>query len=442
MSEVQQPSGDDGPSKITPVETKPIDHRAARQAVQDTFLATLPPETVERVRRRFPALVIVSPENAFVALGNVVMDPLFKLHAVASGIERQIGLANDGVLEAMANVVVSALGIVDRGGVVEGLRQFAGAAGRSPGGLTRARWNDFRQAITSNADYTFDNPVYVAKPGCNDDEVARTAAGDARVISSRFWTNKPLPMLADFIRPENWPVYGSFLWEEMKPVAGLRQLSPAGSYQGVFNEVVRLPMGVVTVFLDVQYLTNPTFARTTYRLATGYPNAQVTVDAGYLLATTDTVGPPDLPTPVTLVEGHKAIRFRDNVLNDLPELACDCGWVDYMINMALDQPNVPLALASTLAASDGGSGGIGGYEAVAANVGGVIDDWVDMATASIRGHGDAAKTVVGRVVSPSPDPRWINDVVGMGDGVVTSAGETIKAWRSILRELESMGGWS
>jgi hypothetical protein len=278
----------------------------------------------------------------------------------------------------------------------------------------------------------------VDKPGCNDTERIGTQQGDAARIYSCFWTTLPVAAMANFIDPRNWPTYGSLYWDRMAPVAPLTIIPAADGgapgYAGLFDETVQLPIiGRVDVRLAVELKRGRNFVRVDYDIAPGATSQEVSVDRGFLVATSDNIGPEGEPT---FVEGSKVIRFHKEVLNTLPGLACDGGWVYLMINMALNGagtlPPEGVELVSPSAP--------GVVSPVAVGVGREIDAWIGQAGQSMAQHGDALKSAVARVTGPRHDPRWVNDLLSMGRSYLGTTGATLQAWRRILGELEKMGG--
>jgi hypothetical protein len=279
-----------------------------------------------------------------------------------------------------------------------------------------------------------------SKPGCNDGERVPTEFGEASVIISRFWTTHPIAAMARFIEPTRWVECGRPFWREVREVAGTRSTFAHGDVKGYrarFVEVVDLPGTTVTVRLDVIYQERPHLYRLDFDLASDDPRTEVTVDRGFLSVTDTTLGDDD---EGTLVEAAKAIRFTKPLLNKMPDLACDGGWVYMMINMALNGAGVtvpPGALSQgTTAAPSPGSPQLGPIVAVIERE---IENWTKQASDSLADHSASAKDAVRKIVAPRHDPRWINDVIGMSDGAIKTTGVTVGAWRRILRELEKMG---
>jgi hypothetical protein len=287
----------------------------------------------------------------------------------------------------------------------------------------------------------------VSKPGCNDEERLATARGDASIITSRFWTAHSLADMQKFVNPSNWVRYGRPFWTKMEKIGERDLITTADrtSYKARFDEEVKLPLFTLNALLDVFYQEREDLVRVDYRLAPDDKYGKVAVDQGFLAVTSTTLGSEG---EVTLVEGAKVIRFTNPLLNRLPDLACDGGWVYLMINMALNgagdttghgvAPEGPgVALEHPV---EPGPDDEVDLEAVLAGIEGEVESWVDQMTASVFSHGEAAKVTARRVIAPQHDPRWMNDLVEMASRAITSVGATYAAWRRILGEVGKMGG--
>jgi hypothetical protein len=416
-----------------------------RQAVHGLYLASLPDAVLEELDSQGQlGDALVSVSGAAEVLRAAPVHRLFKLHAVASALNRKPALRANR--DALAFAIEAEDDTErDRELLANGLDVFAQEAETQGGGLSPDRWDLFLTAIAEPRD----DRALVYKPGCNDDEIVPTPAGNSTTIKSRFWTDLSVEELKDFVDPKRWPICGTPFWRRMAVVTGtetgFRRGAVAG-YTAVFEEIVNLPVvGDVRVFLRVEYGLEaqngqpPTHVYANYELATGYPKADVVFDSGWLCATANTVGPQGEPT---LVEGLKAIRFADPVLNQFPDLACDGGWVYLMINMALQCSGIP-----TGDLPDAGSEVAAPEEVLGADAAGAIDgieqaidDWVTYAGRSVQSHGDNAKSAIGRLLAPRYDPRWVNDVLDMGPGAVGTTKVTLNTWKRILAELAKLGG--
>jgi hypothetical protein len=421
-----------------------LDLESYRRAVHGLYLASLPDVLLEQLaaQDRLGDAIVRVPEAAEV-LAAAPVSRLFKLHAVASALNRRPSLIEHR--DALASVIKA--DDPDRGVafMADRLTQFAATAEEQGGGLSPERWDLFVTMIAEPRD----DRVVVNKPGCNDDETVPTPAGNAATIKSRFWTDLTVDELAGFVDPKRWAVCGTPFWRQMAVVSGTEASfaqSGVEGYTADFEEIVNLPaVGEVTVYLRVEYGKEapdgqaPTHVYANYELAAGYPTRDVIFDSGWLCATANTVGPVG---ERTLVEGLKAIRFADDYLNQFTDLACDGGWVYLMINMALQCAGVPT----------GGVGPVGEVEApagahttaapgeVAEGIESIIDEWVASASESLRSHGEKTKSAIGRMLAPRYDPRWVNDVLDMGTGAVGTTKATLETWRRILGELAKLGG--
>jgi len=412
-----------------------------RKAVHGLYLASLPDALLDdpAVRERLGD-AIVDPREAARVLASAPVDRMLKMHAVASTLNRKPALAEHR--RAFAEVI--AVDDPDRDPIfmANGLQAFAEEAAAQGGGLSPDRWDRF---LTLTGEPR-SNRVVVNKPGCNDDETVPIPDGNARTIKSRFWTGLSVADLAQFVDPQQWAICGRPFWRQMAPIAGTKagfRRAAVEGYTAVFEEKVNLPvLGEITVYLRVEYGLEtrsgqvPTHVYANYELAapaTKYPIGAVTFDSGWLCATANTLGPAG---EGTLVEGLKAIRFAEPDLNQFPDLACDGGWVYLMIKMALRCGVPPGEALSEVAPTVG----VVGAPAAVDGIEDVIDDWVRQAGESVRSHGEDAKSAIGKVLAPRYDPRWVNDLLNMGQGAVGTTKATFNAWRRILDELAKLGG--
>lgn len=422
-----------------------VDLESFRRAVHGLYLASLPDRLFDELvsqDRRGDAIVDVPA--AAEALAAAPVDRLLKLHAVASALNRK------PTLRAYRDALAFAIEPEDdterdRDFLANGLDAFAREAEVQGGGLSPDRWDLFLTAISEPRD----DRAVVNKPGCNDDEVVPTPAGNAATIKSRFWTDLSVEELKDFVDPKRWSICGTPFWRRMAVVTGTETGFRRGAvegYAGVFEEIVSLPgIGDVRVYLRVEYGLErkngqpPTHVYANYELATGYPKPDVVFDSGWLCATANTVGPQG---EATLVEGLKAIRFREHDLNRFPDLACDGGWVYLMINMALQCSGIPTGEFPTAASEVAPPEAVLGADAAGAidGIEQAIDDWVGYAGRSVQSHGENAKAAIGRLLAPRYDPRWVNEVLDMGPGAVGTTKVTLNTWKRILAELAKLGG--
>jgi hypothetical protein len=424
-----------------------------RKAVHDLYLASLSEGLRRRLSEDYPLPpVIPSIMEIGQMFEGLPVHRWFKLHAVASTLNRRPQLRFDPAnLAGLASAIRSGDEARDER-MPDLLDRFAELAQEEPSGLSPRRWVLFLRTIeepdTDTETTEIANPgnaalvpkLLVNKPGCNDQEVVPTAGGNATTIRSRFWTDRTLKYVSGFIDPKQWTTCGRPFWKQMAVVTGTEStFTRPGSegYTAVFEEIVDLPViRKVTVNLRVRFERSADHVGLDYRLAAKtYPNRQVAFDSGWICATSVTTGPHDAST---YVEALKAIRFKDPLLNELPDLACDGGWVQFMINMALDCGGLPAGPPpSTLQVP---APGPGAPSELVANVGKAIDEWVGVATTSLRDGGNAAKSAVGRALAPRHDPHWVNDLVSMSRGPVTTTRATLTAWRRIMTELAKRGG--
>jgi hypothetical protein len=206
-------------------------------------------------------------------------------------------------------------------------------------GLSPTDWMTFRDEVFPAA--TRKAEAEIDKPGCRDDETVVLGGEEVPTIVSRFWTERTIAQLAGYVDPREWVRTGWPFWEEMSCIDGPRPTD--GGYDGRFREVVLLPTGRITAYLDVTFRQDDSSVYMTYEEAPDEANDDVVIDRGCVFATRQTTDPDDVRAPMVMVFATKSIIFSDPELNGFADLACDNGWVQLMINMAtnalqLDQP--------------------------------------------------------------------------------------------------------
>lgn len=485
--EPEKPAGDESGGEARDEAAQLEDFR---RAVHGLYEASLPddaaggtggPAGEGPARRGDPPMGVAGAARSLGAQPGV--DRVHKLHAVASALTRNPDLASSAEdRSGLAEAIVPDKGGDGRTGeeLAERLRDFADRARARTGGLTPGLWREFVTMVGEPE--SADHPVsMVGKPGCNDEELVPTPDGHATTIRSRFWTHLPFEQASRFVDPRSWTTYGRPFWKRMALVEGTHQdftTSRSSGYTAVFEEVVDLPfMGEVRVFLWVRYEESNDHVAVDYQLAAPpYPNEQVTFDSGWVYVTSPTVGPGG---EQTFVDGVKSIRFRDPAFNAMPDLACDGGWVHFMINMALGghglpgggpDPGQPETVALPPGVADPRSGQPGPGRSsrlmvrsarrrrqgartgpgrpqpgpaspadVVPNVSGLLAGWTEDTAEALRRQAGALTSAVGRVASTRPDPRWVNDLMGMGGVAIDATEATLSAWRRVLVELARMG---
>ena len=376
------------------------------------------------------------------------IDAAFRLHTLARAINRAPELVPE--IAPAIGLVVGEDGATPAPAEQEALndRLAAFAAGRRDGeGLTHARWVEFVDALGGPAavqatEASDDVVPLVDLPACNDEEVIDTPHGRAASVRSAFRTSRALSEVKQFVDPQEWARCGRPYWTEMS-LRGDRSHFSRGTSSGwvaVFREEVDVPIvGPVAVNLRVRYREAENYAVADYRLAADpEPGDEVTFDSGWLYAVTDGEG------GGTHVEGLKAIRFAEPIYNRLPDLACDGGWLHFMIGMALgcgDRPPMAGRLpdAGVMGVGEAGTGPASQDDVVTA-LGAIADEWVGAASRSMLAHRASMTSAMERALAPTPDPRWVNDLVGMGSGVISTAEATLEAWRRSMAELRKLGG--
>jgi hypothetical protein len=394
------------------------------------------------------------------------LDQLQKWHITASALARRPELLNDaeisdldgdpaetrsldGFVALVGSPARHSLG-GDLPGLVaatirDGLVTFAEeAAAVSPDSparrLTHADWRRFHDLVLQPLDLvvkdlavslparpapltplTIDRPF--AKPGCNDEEV--DSVGGTPTIVSRFWSKLPLEDFKKYVNPIWWPRLGSAYWKEMKIRPGSKEMFPGG-YSAIFDEVVDLPSGLINAQLRVTFTATDEYALTSYHETTSRTDAVVR-DAGYVFATIRTFPPED--GYQTLVYSTKSIWFEDDELNGWADLACDNGWVDLMIRMAIPEDRRLPHQPGDQPMPDGGAVAADAYDADE------LDDLAEKVCAAIDGHVDALKAAVGATLDGDLGKQHLEPMLTACHRWVGVAGAGAKSWRRVVADL-------
>ena len=297
-------------------------------------------------------------------------------------------------------------------------------------GLSPAAWSDFYHKVLrppDDADLRLpaaESDEY--KPGCND-APADDAPGERTIVSS-FWSYASVNELKAFVDPRNWGELGSAYWQEMTMLEGPEETSDG--YTGVFREVVALPTGPVTVHLAVGYHEDDYGATTTFR-ETGNITDDVVLDRGYVMVTSRARSP---AKPQTFVYATKTIVFREPALNEITDLACDNGWVDLMITMALPPDRRPRARRRRPRRRAAGAKtpdvSPADDETDLDRWAGSVHDLVDRCVETARIGVEGLRT--GRFDDSLPD-----SLLSISDRMVVAVKQGARAWREIIGDLEA-----
>jgi hypothetical protein len=293
------------------------------------------------------------------------------------------------------------------------------------GDLTPDAWRDFHDNVLKQVgglrELVTDSDKH--KPGCND-APADAGPGNPTIVS-RFWADSPLAELRPFVDPRNWQRLGAQFWKEMTAIEG--PVFTTDGYSAVFREVVLLPTGPITVYLDVTFREDEHSSLTTYLEARGRDNEYVTKDRGYVFATDRTV--PPMPAQ-TLVYSTKTIVFADPALNTFTDLACDNGWVELMINMAL-----PAGRRAQLAPRDPAAESAGAASAPASE----LDGWADAAQHLVSRYVTVTNTSVDALRQGRCDAELVDDILSIGDDITDTATKGARAFREYVGKLADLG---
>jgi hypothetical protein len=276
---------------------------------------------------------------------------------------------------------------------------------------------------------------------CNDQQLAWKTTPDGRHVQSRvvvgeFWSNQPPSAFVDYVDPRRWPDCSSF-WREMREIS--LTMAPNGNYDGVFEEVVDVGQTTLEVPLEVGFRMRDDLSRVwvrfnlhgrTYLDLMGSSSAvKVDVDTGTVSAETVPGG----PAP-TRVRATKYLHAADRAAVPFPELLCDLGWPEMMIDMAF---RCSAEGPSEVAAAGAAARATAAAAAVPADVavGRFVERVVKDCQAGIGDTSPYVQSLIGRFTGSSWDLGWINDLLGIGMVTTERYGRVLSHVRGLADDL-------
>jgi hypothetical protein len=276
---------------------------------------------------------------------------------------------------------------------------------------------------------------------CNDEELAWKTTPDGRhvecrVIVGEFWSSQPPSAFVDYVDPRRWPDCSSF-WRDMRVLSLI--MAPNGNYDGVFEEVVDVGKATLEVPLEVGFRMRDDLSRVWVRFnldrdlyldRMGKKAAvKVDVDTG----TVSAESMPGGPAP-TRVRATKYLHAADPAAVPFPELLCDLGWPEMMIDMAFRcSPDGP----SEVAAAGAAARATAAAAAVPADVavGRFVERVVRECQDGIGHTSPYLQSMIGRFTGPSWDLGWINDLLGIGMVTTERYGRVLSHVRGLADDL-------
>jgi hypothetical protein len=276
---------------------------------------------------------------------------------------------------------------------------------------------------------------------CNDERTAWKTTPDGRHVESRviigeFWSNQPPSAFVDYVDPRRWPACSSF-WQDMRELS--LTMAPNGDYDGVFEEVVDVGEATLEVPLEVGFRMRDDLSRVWVRFNLHRETyldrmdtkaaVKVDVDTGTVSAESMSGG----PAP-TRVRATKYLHAADPEAVPFPELLCDLGWPEMMIDMAFRcSPDGPseVAAAGAAARATAAAAAVPADVAVGRFVERVIKECQD----GIGHSSPYVQSLIGRFTGPSWDLGWVNDLLGIGMVTTERYGRVLSHVRGLADDL-------
>ncbi len=266
--------------------------------------------------------------------------------------------------------------------------------------------------------------AFVGEDVCQIVEVA-VGGIDSVWVFSEFETDAPFDRVADWVKPQNWPVRGSAMFKGMSVVGGLTDIA-AGTFRdhwhGVFLEDVQLFERLKTL-LHCDYVEEPgQTAGMTYELNFSVGD-KLRVDRGFLLA--QNIGAPN--GPLVRVKALKIVSFTDPLWNEVAKLVCPF-WTDF-VRQAAEGGGMTRPRDPDPGQFDNGPPGD-------SRAGELCRVWIDFFGDAAKDYAAIAGDVVSRMVDGGYKPR---DAVGDGATYWSQlAKDWAKAWAYGMEMMEAM----
>jgi hypothetical protein len=276
---------------------------------------------------------------------------------------------------------------------------------------------------------------------CNDEREAWKTTPDgqhvkSRVIVGEFWTNQLPSAFVDYVDPRRWPDCSSF-WRDMRELS--ITMAPNGNYDGVFEEVIDVGEATLEVPLEVGFRMRDDVSRVWVRFnldpveykrrkEAGDP-VPVDIDTG----TVSAESVPGGPAP-TRVRATKYLHAADRAAVPFPELLCDLGWPEMMVDMAFHcSPHGPSEVAAAGAAARATAAAAAVPSDVA--VGRFVERVVKECQDGIGQTSPHVQSLIGRFTGPTWNLGWVNDLLGIGMVTTERYGRVLSHVRGLADDL-------
>jgi hypothetical protein len=410
------------------------DKAGRRIAFEDALLAFRP-----ELRARNEGLVgraVPEPETALERLAGADVPRLLKHRAVLDGLLRSRA-RGDGETGAIGEVFDRAVEVLN--GTIPRARRTDTRTGElrlrlgelSGERLRQRQWDDWVRATDDVFAFSLHERTFsacndcltAAKRRCTDEELV-----DSGLIVAEFVSALKPTAFQGYVDPMQWP-YNSVFWEAMTPLDDApRQVDNEIAYGwnrtlretvNVFGELLTVPLAVA-----VRTRRDDTRVWVRFNIARDQPKDDVPVDVD-----TGTVSAESIGGGRTLVRATKYLSWKRASADDLVSLCCDFGWAEFMAQMA--EKSLP----------DGEVLNV--EQGPAVPVEQAVKRFVDAVAADYKHGVDQAvpelQRLLGRFTGNAWDPRWVNDLLAIGQVSVERSGSFANHVRRLADALRAQG---
>ena len=368
----------------------------------------------------------------------LVLDSLVKLASRRGGEELRTREALDTLLEALVRQARGPEAEVTEAEVTEAVSTVRAAldsvASPSRVPAPSHAWEVFAQQAGAALQLS---QAEIEKPLCNDAETVKKGNLKARAVTVEFHTDASPGALRHFCDPMRWHECSAYQ-KEMTPWTGDGAIDeqgpgPHGWRRDLLEKVQLSPAMLLKTPLRFTYgiedESNPDWVHLDYLLLE--ETNDILVDEGALDVRRVTSGKHQGRTRVSAI---KAVRFRNDMLDDWTSVACDTFWMDLVIDAAV-------GCLGPGAAIDSAGGKTKMAESKEAGLEKTIDEAAAAAQKSIGTYRDLAKKGAAQLAgdSPSDTDKWVELTAKTWAQAARDAAQAWATYNAVLQALAKSG---
>jgi hypothetical protein len=410
------------------------DKAGRRIAFEDALLAFRP-----ELREKHESLVgreIPPPGTALEQLNAADLPRLMKHRAVLDGLLRSQPTRDIEILDRAVDVLQ---GTIPRERSVDSpIRDLRLPLNGLHGERLGARqWDDWVRATDDIFAFSLHERTFSAcndcltapKRRCTDEELVDSALVVAEFVSAL----KPSDF-SGYVDPMEWP-RDSVFWEAMTPLDDERPVDDGIAHGwnrtlretvNIFGDVLSVPLAVA---VRARYDESRVWVR--FNIARDQPTDDLPVDVD-----TGTVSAESIVGGRTLVQATKYINWTKVGANDFVSLCCDFGWVELMAQMAEKSLETHPEAREVRVMS-------GPDQPPPVPLEEEVKRFVDNVAAEYKGGVDQAvpelRKLLGRFTGGTWDPRWVNDLLAIGQVSLQRSGHVVNHVRRLAEALQAEG---